>query len=112
MPSPRMEYLEFRDRMPLTLGELEVARENREIAIEDANAGSVIDIQALAALLGQQMATPVRATCSGKLHPVAYRTGSVAILTEIATGFGLDPEPFIALMDRSRSEEVAMVGTP
>lgn len=110
MPSPRMEYLEFRDRRPLTAVEFDAARRERELAIDDAQCGDVIDVQVLADLLGRQMATPVAIQGSDKLRPAAYRTGCEAILLTIATGFGLDVDPFLALMDRSRSEEASKVG--
>lgn len=112
MNIPALEYLEFRDRPPLTMDELDAARLEREIAVEDAQCGAVMDVQALADLLGRQMATPVAIPGSDKLRPVAYRMGSEAILLAITTRFGLDIEPFVALMDQSRSEEAARVGAP
>lgn len=112
MKAPALEYIEFRQRRPLNADELYAARVEREVAIDDANCGAVVDLEVLADLLGRQMATPVAIPGSDKLRPAAYRMGCEAILLAIAIRFGLDVEPLIALMDRSRSEEASKVGAP
>lgn len=112
MRAPAIEYIEFRQRRPLNADEHDAARRERELAIDDAGCGAVIDIEVLADLLGRQMATPVAIPGSDKVRPAAYRMGCEAILLAIATRFGLDVEPFVALMDRSRSEEASKVGAP
>ena len=98
----------------------QLAHETIELAVEEVvllqdrhRAGRVQPregVQRLADLLGRQMATPVAIQGSDKLRPAAYRTGCEALLLTIATRFGLDVDPFLALMDRSRSEEASKVG--
>lgn len=102
----------LRARRPLTPQEGAVARAHLASLYEACDGGSTRDIEALAGALGRQMATPMLepqvGTVPARVRPLVYETGSAAALTAACHRLGVEPDPYLLLMDQARIAEAVI----